>query len=80
MLLQLASAHKDLYILLECDFCNVDITDENDPTTKAVLLARTQLARTAEIIPDIQAKAEKHKEMLSRGENPPGTHGDLLCY
>ena len=80
VLLQLASAHKELYILLEQDFGHVDVTVEDDVAAKAVLNGRTQLARTAEVIPDIQAKAETHKEMLDRGEKPPGSQGDLLLY
>jgi hypothetical protein len=80
VLLQLASAHKELYVSLEMDFSNVDVTMEDDPTAKAVLNARTQLTRTSEVIPDIQAKAEMHKDMLDKGEKPPGSHGDILIY
>ena len=78
--MQLASAHKELYVQLEVDFANVDVTVEDDPTAKAVLNARTQLGRTSEIIPDIQAKSEMHKDMLDRDEKPPGSHGDILIY
>ena len=80
VLLQLASAHKELYVILELDFSDVDVTAEDDPTAKAVLNARTQLARTSEVIPDIQSQSELHKDMLDRGEKPPGSNGDILIY
>ncbi len=65
VLLQLAAAHNDLFVYLEKEFNNVDVSESTDPVVKEILMARTQLNRTSEVIPDIMYKSQKHFESLN---------------
>ncbi len=80
VLVQLASAHKDLFVTLEREFADVDVSNAEDSVAKEVLQARTQMEKTAEVIPDIHQRSLKHLEMIEKGDESSGSGGNLLCY
>ena len=53
VVLQLQVAHKELEFILTKDFANIDVvfTTDASPEIDAVLLARTQIERTLQVIP-----------------------------
>ena len=76
--LQLITAHKELYVLLESEFADFDPSiSPDDSVSKEVLQARSQLIKTAEVIPDIEQRAAKHFQTITEDSKQDE---ELLTY
>ena len=61
VVLQLQVAYKELQLILTKDFANIDVSSTTpSPEIAAVLLARTQIQRTLDVVPALADLPDSH--------------------